>query len=108
MARSRGEDLLADVDSGLTESRSKLTSQDQRDQLHWEEFEHTWSKRRRLAREKNELETPKVHRPVPRVDRPPKPFDWSAGAVPPKLSTEDALRDLRMMDVSCLVIMVQS
>ncbi|BEI99474.1 hypothetical protein CcaverHIS631_0405170 [Cutaneotrichosporon cavernicola] len=71
---------------------------DQRDQLHWDEFEATWSKRRRLAREKNELETPKVHRPVPRVDRPPKPFDWSAGAVPPRLSAEDALRDLRLMD----------
>ncbi|BEI83919.1 hypothetical protein CcaverHIS002_0405230 [Cutaneotrichosporon cavernicola] len=66
---------------------------DQRDQLHWDEFEATWSKRRRLAREKNELETPKVHRPVPRVDRPPKPFDWSAGAVPPRLSAEDALRE---------------
>ncbi|KLT39723.1 hypothetical protein CC85DRAFT_179074 [Cutaneotrichosporon oleaginosum] len=75
---------------------------DQRDQLHWDEFESTWSKRRRLAREKNELETPKVYRPVPRVDRPPKPFDWSAGAVPPKLSTEDALQDLKLMDVRAM------
>ncbi|GMK59350.1 hypothetical protein CspeluHIS016_0703650 [Cutaneotrichosporon spelunceum] len=71
---------------------------DERDRLHWDEFEATWSKRRRLAREKNELETPKVYRPVPRVDRPPRPFDWSAGAVPPRLSAEDALKDLRLME----------
>jgi hypothetical protein len=25
--------------------------------MHWEEFEQTWSKRRRLAREKNEIES---------------------------------------------------
>lgn len=68
--------------------------------MQWEEFEHTWSKRRRLAREKNEIETPKVHKPVPSVHRPPKPFDWSAGAVPSKLTTEDALHDLQLMDVS--------
>jgi len=36
-----------------------LTGQEQRDQLHWEEFDRTWSKRRRLAREKNEIETPR-------------------------------------------------
>lgn len=34
--------------------------QDERDRMHWEEFEQTWSKRRRLAREKNEIETPKI------------------------------------------------
>lgn len=28
--------------------------------MHWEEFEQTWSKRRRLAREKNELESARV------------------------------------------------
>jgi hypothetical protein len=80
----------------------ELTKQDQRDQIHWEEFEHTWSKRRRLAREKNEIETPKVHKAVPRADKPPRPFNWSAGAIPHKLSTEDALHDLQLMDVSSI------
>lgn len=73
---------------------------DQRDQMHWEEFEQTWSKRRRLAREKNEIETPKVQRPVPKVEKPPKPFDWSPGPVPSRLTTEQGLADLSAIDVS--------
>lgn len=34
-----------------------LMFQDERDRMHWGEFEQTWSKRRRLAREKNEIES---------------------------------------------------
>lgn len=68
--------------------------------MHWEEFEQTWSKRRRLAREKNEIETPKVQRPVPKVEKPPKPFDWSPGPVPSRLTTEQGLADLSAIDVS--------
>jgi len=38
----------------------RADGQEQRDSLHWDEFDRTWSKRRRLAREKNELETPRI------------------------------------------------
>ncbi|WWC97865.1 hypothetical protein V866_004752 [Kwoniella sp. B9012] len=71
-----------------------------RDRLHWDEFEHTWSKRRRLAREKNEIETPRIVKPVPKVGQPStiRAFDWSAGATPSQLSMEEGNHDLALMD----------
>ena len=95
--------------------------QDERDRMHWEEFEETWSKRRRLAREKNEIETPRVGewfsreynyttcrllnrlvKPVPRMGtrNVVRGFDWSAGAAPQKMSLEEAAADLAVMEVS--------
>nr|XP_019009739.1 uncharacterized protein I206_05299 [Kwoniella pini CBS 10737]OCF48520.1 hypothetical protein I206_05299 [Kwoniella pini CBS 10737] len=73
---------------------------DDRDQLHWDEFEQTWSKRRRLAREKNEIETPRIVKPVPKVGQALtiRAFDWSAGATPSQLSREDGNRDLALMN----------
>ncbi|RSH95343.1 hypothetical protein EHS25_000430 [Saitozyma podzolica] len=73
---------------------------DERDQLHWEEFEQTWSKRRRLAREKNEIETPRPAKPIPRpTDRlAGKGFNWAQGAVPSRLSMDDAAADLALME----------
>ena len=32
----------------------------ERDRMHWDEFEQTWSKRRRLQREKNEIDTVRI------------------------------------------------
>lgn len=106
LAGRRDQDLMADLDRKFAWQfrRIVLTNQDQRDQMHWEEFEQTWSKRRRLAREKNEIETPKVQRPVPKVEKPPKPFDWSPGPVPSRLTTEQGLADLSAIDVSRCVL----
>ena len=47
------------VSGRCTVIRSANIGQEERDSLHWHEFEQTWSKRRRLAREKNEIETPR-------------------------------------------------
>ncbi|KAK8843384.1 hypothetical protein IAR55_007041 [Kwoniella newhampshirensis] len=73
---------------------------DERDQYHWEEFEQTWSKRRRLAREKNEIETPRIVKPVPKVGQPNtiRVFNWSGGASPSHLSKEEAFNDLAVME----------
>ncbi|ORX39080.1 hypothetical protein BD324DRAFT_309849 [Kockovaella imperatae] len=73
---------------------------EQRDAIHWEEFAETWSKRRRLAREKTEIETPRQQRPIPRVGGPKviKAFDWCAGAMPTKLGAEEAVNDLAIME----------
>ena len=43
--------------------------QEERDREQWEEFEQTWAKRRRLIREKSEL------------DNPPKPREYQQSAV---------------------------
>ncbi|WWC64126.1 uncharacterized protein I303_106734 [Kwoniella dejecticola CBS 10117] len=73
---------------------------DDRDRLHWEEFEHTWSKRRRIAREKNDIETARLPKPVPKAGQPStiRAFDWSSGATPSQLRREDGNRDLALMD----------
>ncbi|ORY26253.1 hypothetical protein BCR39DRAFT_261639 [Naematelia encephala] len=73
---------------------------DERDKLHWEEFEQTWSKRRRLAREKNEIETPRIVKPVPRPgDRfTIKGADWITGATLSRLNGDEAAADLAMME----------
>ena len=80
----------------------------------------TWSKRRRLAREKNEIETPRISgchsglllpsahalitdKPVPRVgDRVNRTFDWSSGATLSKMAMEEAASDLHLMEVGRL------
>ncbi|WWC91313.1 uncharacterized protein L201_006256 [Kwoniella dendrophila CBS 6074] len=71
-----------------------------RDRLHWDEFEQTWSKRRRLAREKNEIETPRIVKPVPKVGQPStiRAFDWTAGATPNQLNRDDVINDLTLME----------
>lgn len=102
--------------------------QEERDREQWEEFEQTWAKRRRLIREKSELDiVPKrrescslagcaparsgilskygwltlADKPVPKTwADAPKPLDWAAGAVPSTLSAKDAASDLAMMAVS--------
>jgi hypothetical protein len=45
--------------------------------LHWEEFEQTWSKRRRLAREKNEIETPRPGECDGSEERGSREVDWA-------------------------------
>ncbi|EIW67012.1 hypothetical protein M231_07141 [Tremella mesenterica] len=71
----------------------------ERDQLHWNEFEQTWSKRRRLQREKNEIDTVHLSRPVPRPGDPSRrSLDWAAGPIPSSLTTEEALADLHLME----------
>jgi hypothetical protein len=73
--------------------------QDERDRLHWDEFEQTWSKRRRLAREKNELEQPRMVRPIPRTPGN-RSTRWQVGATPTRLGMEEAAQDLAAMEVS--------
>lgn len=57
---------------------------EERDKLHWDEFQTTWSKRRKLAREKGLIETTRLTKPVPSLDRPNHihRFDWYQDAVP--------------------------
>ncbi|WVO22692.1 uncharacterized protein IAS62_004023 [Cryptococcus decagattii] len=57
---------------------------EERDKLHWDEFQTTWSKRRKLAREKGLIETTRRTKPVPSLDRPNHihRFDWYQDAVP--------------------------
>ncbi|WVQ75453.1 hypothetical protein IAR50_005078 [Cryptococcus sp. DSM 104548] len=69
---------------------------DERERLHWEEFQATWSKRRKLAREKGLVET---HRPIKPI--PPhsniRNFDWAQDAVPSPLSRDAAYQDVLAM-----------
>jgi hypothetical protein len=44
--------------------------QDERDREHWDEFQDTWAKRRRLIREKNELDL------VPNKRRKSAHYEW--------------------------------
>jgi hypothetical protein len=104
----------------LSDSRKDdADEQDERDREQWEEFQDTWQKRRRLIREKGDLEhVPSkrrectslggiaerglmVAKAIPKswTDMP-KPLDWAAGAVPAPMSASDAASDLAKMDVS--------
>ncbi|OWZ63710.1 hypothetical protein AYX15_04358 [Cryptococcus neoformans] len=65
---------------------------EERDKLHWDEFQTTWSKRRKLAREKGLIETTRLTKPVPSPDHPHHihRFDWYQDAVPAPLGGDIA------------------
>ncbi|AAW44287.1 expressed protein [Cryptococcus deneoformans JEC21] len=65
---------------------------EERDKLHWDEFQTTWSKRRKLAREKGLIETTRLTKPVPSLDHPHSihRFDWYQDAVPAPLGADIA------------------
>ncbi|KAL7421193.1 hypothetical protein Q5752_004078 [Cryptotrichosporon argae] len=100
VAARRHAETLAELARSRDSDKKLVWSSwtDERDRLHYDAFDQTWRKRRRLAREKNEIETLRITKPIPRPDRPPRAFDWSSG-VPAKLTSDEAMHDLQLMEI---------
>ncbi|ODN95706.1 hypothetical protein L198_04324 [Cryptococcus wingfieldii CBS 7118] len=70
---------------------------DERERIHWEEFQATWSKRRKLAREKGLVETHRPTKPIPPHSNNIRNFDWAQDAVPSPLPRDAAYQDVLAM-----------
>ncbi|TYJ54095.1 hypothetical protein B9479_005281 [Cryptococcus floricola] len=69
---------------------------DERERIHWEEFQATWSKRRKLAREKGLVETHRPTKPIPPHSNI-RNFDWAQDAVPSPMPRDAAYQDVLAM-----------